>query len=264
MEGVHEITRRHTSERAVRAHHDPQRATRVRHPPARARVKPVSCNCWLRGLHSVCRRLHQRGEIPAPLRLPPQKLEKRIVPTHSEDALRRILRFRPKVFAHWRVHTIACTLVDTGCRIDELLTARTADVDFDNLLLLVTGKGRKQRKVPFSIELRKILFRFGQIKERAGIRSELMFPARDGGTWEHRNARRSYYCLLKTLGLPQSGFHLLRHTFATQYLRKGGDVVRLSRILGHSEIGTTMKYLHLLTEDLQRPHQSLSILNRLR
>jgi site-specific recombinase XerD len=76
--------------------------------------------------------------------------------------------------------------------------------------------------------------------------------------------RRSDYCLLRTLGLPQSGFHLLRHTFATQYLKNGGDVVRLSIILGHSEISTTMKYLHLLTEDLQRPHQSLSILNRLR
>jgi len=63
---------------------------------------------------------------------------------------------------------------------------------------------------------------------------------------------------------PQNGFHLLRHTFATQYLRAGGDVVRLSIILGHSEISTTMKYLHLLTEDLQRPHQGLSILNRLR
>jgi len=183
---------------------------------------------------------------------------------HSDIALKTILRFRPKTFAHWRVHTVACTLVDTGCRIDELLTSRASDFDFDNLLLLVTGKGRKQRKVPFSIELRKILFRFGQIKGRAPIRSELMFPARDGGRWEHRNARRSYYCLLKTLGLPQSGFHLLRHTFATQYLRNGGDVVRLSIILGHSEVGTTMKYLHLLTEDLQRPHQSLSILNRLR
>jgi integrase len=68
----------------------------------------------------------------------------------------------------------------------------------------------------------------------------------------------------RKLGLPQSGFHLLRHTFATQYLRAGGDVVRLSIILGHSEVSTTMKYLHLLTEDLQRPRQSLSILNRLR
>ena len=92
----------------------------------------------------------------------------------------------------------------------------------------------------------------------------MMFPSRDVGKWEHRKARRSYYCLLKSLGLPQSGFHLLRHTFATEYLRRGGDVVRLSIILGHSEISTTMKYLHLLTEDLQRPHQSLSILNRMR
>jgi hypothetical protein len=42
------------------------------------------------------------------------------------------------------------------------------------------------------------------------------------------------------------------YTFATQYLRSGRDVVRLSIILGHSDVSTTMKYLHLLTEDLQR------------
>jgi len=227
-------------------------------------VRPVSCNCWVRALNAFCRWLHEQGHATELVRLRPQKLEKRLVPTHDERALRVILSFRPKTFVHWRVHAIACIILDTGCRIDELLTAPVAAFDFDNLLLTVTGKGRKQRKVPFSIELRKLLFRFGQVKERAGVKSELMFPARDGGKWEHRNARRSYYCLLKTLGLPQSGFHLLRHTFATEYLRKGGDVVRLSIILGHSEISTTMKYLHLLTEDLQRPHQGLSILNRLR
>ena len=135
-----------------------------------------------------------------------------------------------------------------------MLTARTTDFDFDNLLLTVTGKGRKERRVPFGIELRKVLFRFGQVKERAGVRSELMFPAREGGRWEQRKALRSYYCMLKRLGLPRSGFHRLRHPFATQYLRNGGDVVRLSIILGHTEVSTTMKYLHLLTEDLQRPH----------
>jgi integrase/recombinase XerD len=158
----------------------------------------------------------------------------------------------------------SCRFAERTRRIEELLTARTSDFDFDNLLLTVVGKGRKQRKVPFSIELRRLLFRLAQVKDRASVRSDLMFPARDGGKWEHRNARRSYYCMLKNLGLPQSGFHLLRHTFATQYLRNGGDVVRLSIILGHSEVSTTMKYLHLLTEDLQRPHHSLSILNRLR
>jgi integrase len=81
--------------------------------------------------------------------------------------------------------------------------------------------------VPFSIELRTLLFRFHQAKAGVALRADFVFPAREGGQWEHRNARRSYYSLLRNLQLPQSGFHLFRHTFATQYLRNGGDVVRL-------------------------------------
>jgi site-specific recombinase XerD len=73
----------------------------------------------------------------------------------------------------------------------------------------------------------------------------------------------SYYCFLKSISLPKSGFHLLRHTLATQYLRHSGDVVRVSIILGHSEVSTTMKYSSP-DRRLQRPHQSLSILNRMR
>jgi site-specific recombinase XerC len=91
-------------------------------------------------------------------------------------ALRAILAFELKTFERWRVHGIACTSLDTGCRIEELLTARVIDFEFDNLLLLVTGKGRKQRKVLFSIELGKLLFRFGQVKEKAGIRSRVNVP----------------------------------------------------------------------------------------
>jgi integrase/recombinase XerD len=50
-------------------------------------------------------------------------------------------------------------LVDTGTRIDEALSLKWTDVDFDNLLMTVTGKGNKQRKIPFSFELRKLLFK---------------------------------------------------------------------------------------------------------
>jgi integrase/recombinase XerD len=219
----------------------------------------------VRALNAFCRWLHEQGETPTRVKLQPQRLEKRIIRTHSDAALRAILSYRPKTFAHWRIHTLVVTILDTGCRIDELLTARVRDFDFDNLLLTVLGKGRKERRVPMSIELRRVLFRFGQVKDRAAVSSDLMFPAREGGgEWNQRNALRSHYCLLERLGLARSGFHLLRHTFATRYLRHGGDVVRLSIVLGHSEVSTTMKYLHLLTEDLQRPHQSLSILNRIR
>ena len=156
-------------------------------------IGAVTCNCWLRGLNAFGRWLHTEGVIPLPVRVRPQKEEKRLLPLHDEAALRVLIAYRPKTFVPWRVPAVACTILDTGCRIEELLTARIADFDFDNLLLTVVGKGRKQRKVPFSTELRKLLFRFAKVKERAEITSELMFAARAGGKWEHRNARRSYY-----------------------------------------------------------------------
>jgi integrase/recombinase XerD len=64
-------------------------------------------------------------------------------------------------------------------------------------------------------------------------------------------------------GASPIGWHRLRHTFATNYLRQGGDIVRLSMVLGHTKIATTQRYLHLLTEDLSASHQKVSILNRL-
>jgi len=87
-----------------------------------------------------------------------------------------------------------------------------------------------------------------------------MFPAHGGGAWDQRNALRSFYDLQKKLRLPRVGFHRLRHTFATEYLRRGGDVVRLSRTLGHTQITTTMRYLHLVTDDLSTEHAKVSVL----
>ena len=63
---------------------------------------------------------------------------------------------KPKRFDQWRLYGIMCLLLDTGLRIEEALTLRRRDVDFDNLLVTVFGKGRKERRVPFSFELRKV------------------------------------------------------------------------------------------------------------
>jgi integrase/recombinase XerD len=58
-------------------------------------------------------------------------------------------------------------------------------------------------------------------------------------------------------------WHRLRHKSATNYLRHGGDIVRLSMAIGHTQITTTQRYFHLLTEDLSASHQCVSILNQL-
>ena len=140
---------------------------------------------------------------------------------------------------------------------------RHADVDFDNLILKVFGKGQKEQLVPFAPELRKRLYRFERLKEQKGIRSPFVFAGSRATRSEKRNSATSLYLMERKRGLPIFGWHRLRHTFATNYVRHGGDIVRLSMVLGHTQITTTQRYLHLLTEDLSASHQKVSILNRL-
>ena len=112
------------------------------------------------------------------------KVEKRLVETMALDGIRAIVNFQPPVevtvnnkhadgprrgqknFAWWRVHALACALLDTGCRVQQLLDTQVQDFDFDDLFVTVIGKGDKQRRIPFSIELRRILFRYLQQRSR--------------------------------------------------------------------------------------------------
>jgi Phage integrase family len=78
----------------------------------------------------------------------------------TDDQIKKLVRFSGRRFFERRLHLLILILLDTGCRVSEGTRIRVADVDLDNLLLTLTGKGRKQRKVPCSLELRKSLYRY--------------------------------------------------------------------------------------------------------
>lgn len=149
-------------------------------------VSPVTCNTWLKALNVFGGWLHAHGHSPTRVHLKPLRVERRLVATLDEARIRALLSYKPRTFDEHRVHMLVCALLDTGCRIDEMLSAQVADFDFDNLLLTVVGKGRKERRIPFSTELRKRLYRFQQASRAAGLRSSLMFPERQGGKWHQR------------------------------------------------------------------------------
>jgi site-specific recombinase XerD len=91
--------------------------------------------------------------------------EQKILPSFSQQELQRIISYKPKGFGQIRVHAVLLTLIDTGCRINELLTLKRDNVDFHNLLMKVMGKGRKERIISMSLELRKVLFKYLQKHE---------------------------------------------------------------------------------------------------
>ena len=82
-----------------------------------------------------------------------------VLPTFTEQQVRLLVAWKPKGQYERRLHLLILFLLDTGCRISEALTLHLSEVDFENLLVTLDGKGRKQRVVPFSFELRKAMFR---------------------------------------------------------------------------------------------------------
>lgn len=190
----------------------------------------------------------------------PLKAPKTVVKTFTNEQIKRLLAFKPRTFTEHRLYAMLCLAIDTGCRIDEALSLTRSQVDFDNLLIVVNGKGSKQRVLPISVELRKVLYKFLQTHNHGFV-----FCTRHGGKVYYRSALDQFKRLCKKQGVfgVRLSWHTLRHTFATAYLREGGNLIYLSRVLGHSDVSTTQMYVRSQSKDLAMVHRKTSLLSRL-
>jgi integrase/recombinase XerD len=225
-------------------------------------LKATGCNSAIQAINAYLHWESKGSQIKCGmgcvhLRVPRLREPELVLPTFSLSQVGLLTRHKPKGPYQKRLYLIIILLLDTGCRIDEALTLRVGDCDLDNLLLTVTGKGRKQRRIPFSFELRRVLAR--HITDR---QDGLLFATRQGRKLGRRNVLRDVKLLCRRLGFapPERTLHAFRHTFAVNYLRRGGSVFHLQKVLGHSTLEMTRRYANLMTEDLQAVHQKISLL----
>lgn len=226
-------------------------------------MSPGGCNVYIRGMNSFCSWLKAEGHIEKEIKLKQLATSPQPVIVFSDSDIRAITSYKPKQFPEFRTWTLLQFLLDTGCRINELLGVQYEAVDFDNLLVTVNGKGGKYRKVPFSMEMRKCLWRYVETrKKRCG--GTFVFCARHGVQLRYRNIYRDIIGLCRKVGITKHVHpHLTRHTFACHFMKHGGSIYSLSRILGHSSINTTQTYIRgLRVEDFQEEHARLSPLAR--
>ena len=143
-----------------------------------------------------------------------------------------------------------------GMRVSELVGINLSDIDFDRNILRVTGKGNKQRMVPFGQPARAALDRW--IRE-GRVQIESIEPAaREALLVTTRGKRvgvRQVYALVASLleGTPTgvAGPHALRHSAATHLLDGGADLRAVQEILGHASLGTTQIYTHVSIDRLR-------------
>jgi integrase/recombinase XerD len=189
-----------------------------------------------------------------------------ILPTFTTAQVTRLVNWKPKATVFWqrRLHLLILFLLDTGCRISEALSVRVREIDFDNLLVTLDGKGRKQRVVPFSFELRRAIFRY--ISDFHRKPDSLLLATRNETKVGRRVMLRAVKNLCDRLGFqpPARTLHSFRHTFAVNYIRRGGSVFHLQKVLGHSTLEMTRRYANMTTADLQAVHERVSLLTSTR
>jgi integrase/recombinase XerD len=194
------------------------------------------------------------------LRIAKLKEPAKIPETFTEPQVRSLVTWRPRTPYQRRLHLLALFLLDTGARISELLTLHISDIDFDNLLITLDGKGRKQRVVPFSFALRKAMYKWVSAEWLKS--DDLLLGTSNHTHMGRRNVLRDVNRLCHDLGFkpPHRTVHAFRHTFAVNYLRRGGSVFHLQKCLGHSSLEMSRRYANLATSDLQAVHERISLL----
>src|SRR6185503_8312626 len=187
------------------------------------------------------------------------KLEKKL-PNHLsiEEAIRFIESPDVETELGKRDRAMLELMYATGVRVAELTTLNVADVDFQNQLIRVTGKRRKQRIVPFGDPAGEA------IRTYLGVREKFLFNApvskRDeaalflnyqGTRITTRSVGRMVEKYIRICaGMHNISPHALRHSFATHLLDSGADLRDIQELLGHARLSTTQIYTHVSMEKL--------------
>ncbi len=179
------------------------------------------------------------------------KFEKSIPHVLSIDDLFRLLdSIKTDTWLEKRNLAIFETFYSTGARVSEIEGLNYKDVDFNSRMIIVTGKGSKQRIIPIGTRALDAIKQY-----RAGFPEEFipLFLNKNHTRLSSRSIRRILEKLVIECGLnvPVTP-HTLRHSFATHMLDSGADLRGIQEILGHASLSTTQVYTHVSMERLNR------------
>lgn len=192
--------------------------------------------------------------------------EKKIKETYSNAELERLLT-KPDIntcsFSTYKTWVFENYLLGTGNRLSTALNVRIKDIDFyNNTIILVKTKNRKQQIIPLSQSLVEILV--GYLEIRGNNPDDYLFC----NIYGEKGNIRSFEDLVAKYnherGVEKTSIHLFRHTFAKHWILQGGDIFRLQKILGHSDLSVTKEYVQMFGQDLQMDFEKFNPLDNLK
>jgi integrase/recombinase XerD len=152
-------------------------------------------------------------------------------------------------------------------RVSELCHLKLSDVALEEGMLKVLGKGNKERLIPIGKQVQRLLWRYisRYRPEPLSANGNILFLNRDGKPLTKERVEKILTRYGRKAGLKgvRCSPHTLRHTAAVKFLRNGGDVFSLQRMLGHSSLEMTRRYCELADTDVKRAHMTASPVDNL-
>lgn len=170
-----------------------------------------------------------------------------IIPLSDTEVKELISYYDNSTYLNCRNKTMLMLMLDCGLRLSEAVNLKISDLDLKNNYLIINGKGSKQRLVPFGISTKKQLVIYMQYRVNLNNNNSLFLN--QNLTAITTNTIKMLFARLKK----QEKFkriypHLLRHTFATNFIYAGGNLEVLRVLMGHSTINITQIYIHLAAQ----------------
>lgn len=224
----------------------------------------VSINSYLSDFITTMHYLMREGYIP-PFKMQAIKVDRSGVETYTEAELTALLK-KPNIkkcsFTEYQCWVMTNLLFSTAVRQRSLMHIKVKDLDFDNNVVYVTvTKNRKTLIVPFNRTMSGILQEYLKYRQHRSD-DDYLFCNVFGNQLTKSTSYHMLYEYNKRRGVETTGIHRYRHTFAKQWILNGGNVVSLSKILGHSSLQITRNYVNLLVSDVVKEVENINLLDK--
>ena len=210
--------------------------------------------------------LFEQGELASDpgLRLRTPKASKTLPKVASREAMAEVFSALEAAAAEGEPTTLRDLLVvellyATGARVSELSGLNLGDIDDGRRLIRVTGKGNKQRMIPYGVPAELALKQWLEVGRPKLVSSKTGFELLLNSQGKRLGTRQIYEIVAKALAgtaVGAAGPHTLRHTAATHLLDGGADLRAVQELLGHASLGTTQIYTHVSIERLKAGYKS--------
>jgi len=238
--------------------------------PQEGRLSGHTVNTYMRSLRAFWSWLESEEIIAdnpfSHVRIPRAPIK--VIPTFSDEQYKALLAQVDIASPQgYRNYTIILLLLDTMIRVSELTSCRMEDLNLEGRVLKVWGKGSKERIVPFAKTAQKTLWKYISFHrpEPQMPRQDMLFLTADGRPMTKNRVEaiiKSYGGKAGIDGVRVSP-HTFRHTGAVSFLRNGGDLFTLQRIMGHASLEVLRGYVNLSQGDLNIVHSKASPLDNL-